>query len=336
MSAEAVDVVGDDAGAKRGEEDKVNAADRPEIEVGVGANLALLDSRCASWRDIQQARLAAEQRDLPDLAELLKKVEDRAAEDIKKVLRAHPVWPWLSQFPGLGGVHVARLVAKIGNPRRFPGQKCSAGHTSLPDYEVGGPCPVIGFGTDDACAGLMLPPREGPNNSGTRALWHNCGVHVVDGKSPRKTKGHRCDWDPEMRTVLLMPSGIADAIVRNRVPVYRDEYDRKKARLIETRAVDVRAIDGDVGPQEGAEAATMLEIVEGVGLRPFQIDAIARKVAAKMFVGDLLRELKRVAARTGEIDVERGDPCAPAAAERTAAIGTTSGGGRKRTKKEAA
>jgi len=320
-------------GAKRGEEDKVNADDAFEIASASGANLALLDSRCASWRDIQQARLAAEQRDLSDLAELLKKVEDRAAEGIKKALRAHPVWPWLSQFPGLGGVHVARLIAIIGDPRRFPGQKCSAGHTQPPDYEVGDPCPVIGFGTEDACAGFMLPPRE---VTGTRALWHYLGLHTVDGKSPRKTKGHRVDWNPDGRTAVLMPSGIADAIVRNRVPIYRDEYDRKKAQLIETRAGIGGEVADSPGPQEGAEAEIMSEIVASRGLRPFQIDAIARKVAVKMFVGDLLRELKRVAAGRGEVVVPIGDPCAPAAAEFPAEIEPGRGGGRKRTKKEEA
>ena len=333
MSADSWLEIDERPGAKRGEEDKVNAADRPEIDVGVGANLALLDSRCASWRDIQQARLAAEQRDLPDLAELLKKVEDRAAEDIKKALRAHPVWSWLSQFPGLGGVHVADLVAMIGDPRRFPGQKCTEGHTAPPDFEVGDPCPVVGFGTEDACPGFMLPPRE---TTGTRALWHNCGLHVVDGRSPRKRKGHRVDWDPAMRTAVLMPSGIADAIVRNRVPVYRDEYDRKKAQLIETRAeVDAEvALPG--GSQEGEEAEQRPEIDVAPGLRPFQIDAIARKVAAKMFVGDLLRELKRVAGVAGEIRRSDGDPCAPAAAALTIEIEKSAGGSRKRTKKEEA
>jgi len=333
MSADSWLEIDERPGAKRGEEDKVNAADRPEIDVGVGANLALLDSRCASWRDIQQARLAAEQRDLPDLAELLKKVEDRAAEDIKKALRAHPVWSWLSQFPGLGGVHVADLVAMIGDPRRFPGQKCTEGHTAPPDFEVGDPCPVVGFGTEDACPGFMLPPRE---TTGTRALWHNCGLHVVDGRSPRKRKGHRVDWDPAMRTAVLMPSGIADAIVRNRVPVYRDEYDRKKAQLIETRAVSLPEIVTSAGPQEGKEADRPTEIVASIGLRPFQIDAIARKVAAKMFVGDLLRELKRVAGVAGEIRRSDGDPCAPAAAALTIEIEKSAGGSRKRTKKEEA
>jgi hypothetical protein len=105
-----------------------------------------------------------------------------------------------------------------------------------------------------------------------------------------------------------MPGGIAEQIVRARVPVYRDMYDATKARLTETRAGDIREIESSSGAQEGPEVERIAAIEGATGLRPFQIDAIARKVAAKGFVADLLADWKRLlpVAVKAEIDATRG------------------------------
>jgi len=133
-----------------------------------------------------------------------------------------------------------------------------------------------------------------------RSLWHYCGLHVVDGRSPRKTKGKQADWNPKARTLLLMPSGMAEMIIKHRTPKYRDIYDTTKVRLAAERGVVMKIESGRrPGPAlpqdvEGSEVAHQAEIGHPVGLRPFQIDAIARKVAVKAFLGDLLMEWKAV------------------------------------------
>lgn len=263
-----------------------------ECSNGPVSTLAML---CGSRMDVQQTRMALQQRQQEAMSADIQKVEEKLDRLIKKELMGHPVWPWLSKYPGLGGVQVARLISLIGDPRRFPGQKCSVGHTLSPDHEVGAPCPWVGI--DDAvCEGTMLPPRE---TTGVRSLWHYLGLHVVDGRSPKKRKGKRADWSPVGRTVVLMPGGIAESIVRLRTPVYRDEYDRQKERLISERgaapAVVTEVEDGAAlldGPEvEGGIASELT-----TGLRPKQIHALAQKIAAKRFVGDLLMEWKRVLA----------------------------------------
>lgn len=263
-----------------------------ECSSGPVSTLAML---CGSRMDVQQTRMALRQRQQEAMSADIQKVEEKLDRLIKKELMGHPVWPWLSQYPGLGGVQVARLISLIRDPRRFPGQKCSVGHTLSPDHEAGAPCPWVGI--DDAvCEGTMLPPRE---TTGVRSLWHYLGLHVVDGHSPKKRKGQRADWSPVGRTVVLMPGGIADSIIKSRTPVYRDEYDRQKERLISERgaapAVVTEVKDGAAlldGPE--VERGPVTEPV--VGLRPIQIHERARKIAAKRFVGDLLMEWKRVLA----------------------------------------
>jgi hypothetical protein len=253
-----------------------------------------------SWRDIQQARLAAEQRQLAGLAADLKALEGKAAREVGKELRRQPIWPWLSQYPGLGGVHAARLIALIGDARRFPGQTCTEGHHAPAIYAVGDPCPRTSMPDRDGvvtkCDGTMLETRLG---TGTRSLWHYLGLHVVDGHSPRKSKGQRADWNPVGRTICLQPGGLGEQIVRLRVPKYREIYDATKARLQNERGVggarESVTTPGSAQGTEGAEVSCVLAGNAG-SLHPYQIEAIARKVAVKAFVGDLLAEMKKLAA----------------------------------------
>jgi hypothetical protein len=269
----------------------------------------LLGQLAATWQDFAQTRKAAAQRQMPEVVvDRFQTMETWLGEQLKKALRQHPLWPWLSQFPGLGGVHTARLIARIGDPRRFPGQQCDRGHTFTPRDAVSPTstmaCPFVDMATGEVCPGRVLPPRLG---TGTRSLWHYLGLHVVDGRSPRKTKGQRADWDPIGRTAVLQPDGIAEAIVRNRVPIYRERYDREKTRLTAERGVEVASeIDHPHGPRSsevdaeseraagGVEADVAAVSVPSLGLRPFQLDALARKIAVKAFVGDLLAEWKRL------------------------------------------
>lgn len=290
--------------------------DGSEVDVGASAIVAHptttaegADYRCASdegfgslrlltatWEDIQKTRLAAAQRGQDDLADILKKQEERYSRQIRRELEKQPVWPWLSQFPGLGGVHTARLIGFIGDAPRFPGQRCDKGHYSAPDYAVGTPCPVTTI--DGACDGVMLPPRT---TTGTRSIWHWAGL----SPGARRKKGQRADFNPIVKTLCLMPGGIGEQIVRQRVPKYRGIYDTTKERLNRERAGAPSEVEGDSGPLpiHTAETADGREIDPCGGLRPIQIEGIARKVAVKAFVGDLLAEMKRLAAeRPSEIE----------------------------------
>ena len=145
----------------------------------------LLRALCRTRQDIQKTRLACVKRGsaVGELAPVLEQLEHDLDLRIMRALKKHVLWPWLSQFPGLRGVAVARLIAIIGNPHRFPGRRCTVGHY-LPYaanddvvaecFGVGDPCPVETM--DGPCSGTLLPPRPG---SGVRALQHFCGQHVV-------------------------------------------------------------------------------------------------------------------------------------------------------------
>lgn len=78
--------------------------------------------------DLQKARIAAGQRQLPEIAEGLARLEKIAARELQRELRSHAIWPWLSQFRGLRGSQVAIVIASIEGrdgrgPHRFPGAR---------------------------------------------------------------------------------------------------------------------------------------------------------------------------------------------------------------------
>lgn len=281
---------------------------------------AMLDRLARSWIDVQQLRKSLVQRELDEsIVDAFAAAEAKLSAKLTRTLRAHPLWPWLSQFPGLGGAHTALVIGRIGDPRRYPGQRCSEGHYLPPLYAVGSACPIAvvapesdiatgdgsefvgtdgdGFGSErrGVCPGVMLAPRT---TTGARSLWHWAGLHVdEDGRAPRKRKGQRCTWEPRVRASVMQPGGIAEQIVRLSVPhysgIYRAEKERLMLRVAET-STENGGVDGDASLR-AAERQSATEIAPGRPLRRFEADRIARKIAAKAFLADLLTIWKELA-----------------------------------------
>lgn len=305
VAAESPNATGDDAGRDvggRAEVSHANDAWNGPPARHIDVQTALLDKLARSWIDVQQLRVSLTLRELDDaVVASFERAETHLHRELTKTLRAHVLWPWLEQFPGLGGAHTALVIGRIGDPRRFPGQRCSEGHYLPPIYAVASPCPVAdrrsesenptgedhGLGADvvadgsevlRGCVGVMDHPRPG---TGVRSLWHWSGLHVADGQLPKRRKGVKCSWEPRVRTSVLMKYGIAYQIVNHRPQPYRDIYDAAKQRLTEERRFD-----------HSSENDT----TAGSALPPFRIDKTARIIAAKAFLGDLLTEWKSLVA----------------------------------------
>lgn len=244
------------------------------------------------------------------MIEAAQAIERSYRRQVEKALRRHPLWPWLADKPGLRGPFVAWIIARIRDPRRFPGQRCEAGHYLPAGYEVGVPCPIVNGGEIDrpaeSCGTPILAPRHG---TGVRSVWHYFGLHVENGRRARKVAGKRASWVTEAGGILLGPKGIADQIVAHGAEPYRGSYEQQKERLQVVRgAVDPgvetamqRGSSPNVG---GTEVEGRCEAVDHHGLRPFQIHRIARTIAVKAFVGDLLIEWKRLMPSPAEQRVE--------------------------------
>jgi hypothetical protein len=288
--------------------------------------ISVLASLSAAFEDIQRTRksqvlraIASEKNGAGDaaveaqaIAEALLPIEQQLARKLKKYLSKHPLYPWLEQFKGLAGPKTAQLMAVIRDPFLFPGKRCTEGHY-VSELWGGDACPAVGRCEDEEAPGLCAAPLQSRRGSGVRSLWHYCGLHAIDGRSPRKRRGQQADWNVKAKTLILMPDGLADQIVRHRTPKYRDIYDETKARVQRERGVvvpiELDAVRGPAPAVVAEEVGTFDESeIPGGRLRPFQIDRIARKVAVKAFVGDLLLEWKRLvrAEACGGSDLVRG------------------------------
>lgn len=240
------------------------------------------------WMRFRKLRVGTGLAGLPDVdIHAIKQVEGRYNRRASSALDDHVLGPWLADLPGLGGAMTAYLVGSIRDPWRFPGQRCAEGHYVRPEFEEGEPCPIEDAAESDdrpgRCGAPLLSPRPG---TGVRALWHYCGL----APGCRKQKGQQATWVPELKGLLLAPdTGLAAQIVRHRPEPYRTTYDDEKARLMRER--------GYRSEGEGVRADAVVEIDDPPGpadLPPLiRLERIARVIAVKAFVGDLLMEWKR-------------------------------------------
>jgi hypothetical protein len=237
-----------------------------------------------SLLDVQKTRIRLHNRmtsaDVPQqvaavalvIVEDLERHEEQLKRELEATLQRHVMYEWLRPFRGLRNSLMARLIAIMRDPRRFPGQQCADGHYHPPLYGVGEPCPYEHYRDEELvpCGAPMLPARTG---SGKRSFYHYLGLHVDEnGRMPRRRKGVQSDWNGQARALILPPpkvgTGLADQILRMRTLRYRDIYDREKQKKL----------DG--------------------GCSLGHAHAIAKVFAVKRFLDDFLRAWKRAVADT--------------------------------------
>ncbi len=61
------------------------------------------------------------------------------------------------------------------------------------------------------------------------SLWHYCGMHVNNGVAPKRTKGNKIDWNPQLRMICYK---ISDSFIKKRTPKYREIYDKEKEKQL--------------------------------------------------------------------------------------------------------
>lgn len=61
------------------------------------------------------------------------------------------------------------------------------------------------------------------------SLWKYCGLHVVNGKAPKREKGKKLDFRLSLRTFTWK---ISDSFVKQRTVPYRGIYDSEKERQL--------------------------------------------------------------------------------------------------------
>lgn len=60
-----------------------------------------------------------------------------------------------------------------------------------------------GFGSSVLSCGILGMIGDPTRFKGLQSLWHYCGLHVVDGKAPKRERGKKIDWNPYLKSLLL-------------------------------------------------------------------------------------------------------------------------------------
>lgn len=297
--------------------------DRPET-----AALRMLERE---WRDLQGQRKAFQQRESdPTYIDALRKLEDRASRRLRKGLEAHPLWPWLSQLPGLAGPLTACVMSAIGNPHRFPGQQCTEGHyLPVGARTAGERCPLVladgapgtdaesgeddlspadrvsegghapGGGSLGADSGAAIERMTGANTSGAadesdaRDELAGCPGIMLE---PRPGTGVRSVW----HLLGLHAVEIADgkSVSPRRQRGFQCDWNPSARATILMPDVGMAAqiVKHRTQPyRQRYDDAKARLAAERPDWRPIQVDRCAQKIAVKVFIGDLVVAWKALA-----------------------------------------
>lgn len=271
-----------------------------------------------AFSDQQRTRKVATQRGQHMLATRYKQEEQILADFLADALQQHPTWAFLEPLTGLKGALAARVIGEIGHPYRFPGQKCADGHYATPTFAPGTQCPALIWPKDNdgkraqkrvQCSAVMGPPRVKKDETGVKSLWHFAGLHVVSaccgvmrsyegvcercaqpaqGVSPSlallKEPGgsyRKRDWNPRLRSLMMQPKGLAEQIVNHKPEPYYSTHPTKSYMAALTRL----AAKAGVALDAKVKGKTPNELIAA--------KRTARKIAAKLWIGDLLMYWKR-------------------------------------------
>lgn len=172
--------------------------------------------------------------------------EKRVVKTLERMIAANPLSEWIASQTGIGPKGIGRLLAAIGDP---------------------------------AWNRLHDRPRT------VSELWAYCGLHVVDGVAPQRSKGQRANWSDtaKMRAYL-----IAESAYRNRQSPYRTVYDSGRERYAE--AVHVEPCK----PCGKGKGKANVPAPAGSPLSDGHQHARALRLVAKAVLRDLWRESRRL------------------------------------------
>lgn len=135
-------------------------------------------------------------RNSQTIGDVLQTAEDLSTKELRRILKATALHPWLKAQVGIGEKQGARLLAVIGHPLWR--------HDPITDE---------------------WHPRT------IAQLWAYCGYHVVKGESPKRKRGEQGNWNTEARTRTYL---IAESCVKQMHSPYRAVYDEGRAKYAES------------------------------------------------------------------------------------------------------
>lgn len=130
-------------------------------------------------------------------------IKGRLLREIGKELEFFPIWTeWAKRIPGIGPVFAGNLI--LFYYYRFTPicQECGGNLIKTPtDNDDRQTFVCESCGKKAKGEGVLAHKIELKDFAKISSWWHYLGMHVVDGKKPKRQKGVLCDWNSKGRTI---------------------------------------------------------------------------------------------------------------------------------------
>lgn len=234
--------------------------------------------------------------DHPDVARLaalvgmLGEAEHKAVLNLQRLLRKHPLAPWLKAQKGIGEKQAARLLAVIGDPyirpelTRADGTVEPSRPRTVSELWAYAGYHVMNFPADqslnDAQGRSVGGDQTGhPDQSSADAHTGNVGV------APKRQRGQRANWSTVAKTRTYL---IAESCIKNRQSPFRIVYDDTRAKYADATHAAPCARCGPSGKPALA----------GSPLSDGHKHARAMRAVSKAVLKEIWREAKRLHTET--------------------------------------
>lgn len=284
----AADVLDDLERVRIGNENRYRQLTRTEVDSDGEERGFGLDDR---HPDVKRLRL---------LVEALADAEHQAQLNLQRLMRQHPLGPWVKQARGVGEKQAARLIAAIGDPywnTLYDRPRTVSELWAYCGYHV----LRTGHTTADDQSGFAGPAQAGSNPDQGSS---DTQIRYV-GVAAARARGQRANWSPDAKMRAYL---VAVSIVKAGGP-YRDVYDTGREKYIEA----VHQVECKRCGPSGKPALVGSPISAG------HQHARALRLVAKQVLKDLWLESKRLHELRGD-----GQPVFDDHDRNAAAAGTTS------------
>lgn len=167
-------------------------------------------------------------RNLAAMVANLAELEHAAELNLKRVMRKHPLGPWIKVTIGVGEKQGARLLAAIGDPYWNTLHNCPRTVSALWAYSGLHVLPIGGHHSDDNRWPIATDRALDSSNPGH---WSVDTQYPTAGVAAKRKKGVKSNWsgNAKMRAYLIAES----CIKQSRSP-YRATYDARRAHTAVT------------------------------------------------------------------------------------------------------
>lgn len=157
----------------------------------------------------------------------LAKLEHQAELQLKRIMRKHPLGPWVKATKGVGEKQAARLLAAVGDPYIDSRTGTPRTVSALWAY-----CGLHVVPATQVQVGTQRPNGGGGGRGGAIPARIVANTHKTSvGVAPSRQRGQKSNWSTIAKTRTYL---VAESCIKQAASPYRAVYDHGRAKYADT------------------------------------------------------------------------------------------------------